>query len=178
MHYGIEWGERQRVFPQDFPSFLWEYSLSFPRSNTIMHCNNFNSNIVYCTFITSFHVEIRVNNILKNMRNWWNSNPWSLLFRVFFVQLPHTRLYTPYIRTFTILRKHGFGWKRNLRTKHQFESKLSFSKIRLGSCFTTHKIPKSVFYSGIKYKCWIGVFDCMVSQTKNKLLVIYIYVTF
>ena len=30
MHYGIVWGERQRVFPQDFPLILWEYSLSFP----------------------------------------------------------------------------------------------------------------------------------------------------
>ena len=30
MHYGIVWGERQRVFPQDFPLILWEYSLSSP----------------------------------------------------------------------------------------------------------------------------------------------------
>ena len=31
MHYSIGWGGgRQRVFPQDFPSILWEYSLSFP----------------------------------------------------------------------------------------------------------------------------------------------------
>ena len=50
MHYGIGWGERQRVFPQDFPSFLWEYSLSFLPSNTIMHCD-FNSDIVYCRWL-------------------------------------------------------------------------------------------------------------------------------
>ena len=36
MHYGIVWGERQRIFPQDFPLILWEYSLSFPPYNTIM----------------------------------------------------------------------------------------------------------------------------------------------
>ena len=29
MHYGIGWGKRQRVFLQDFPSILWEYSLSW-----------------------------------------------------------------------------------------------------------------------------------------------------
>ena len=59
MHYGIGWGERQRVFPQDWWEILWEYSLSFPPSNTIMHCDNFNSDIVYwCTFsyvIKLFH---------------------------------------------------------------------------------------------------------------------------
>ena len=47
MHYGIVWGERQRVFPQDFPLILWEYSLSFPPYNTIMHCDNFSIDIVY-----------------------------------------------------------------------------------------------------------------------------------
>ena len=49
MHYGIVWGERQRVFPQDFPLILWEYSLSFPPYNTIMHCDNFSIDIVYCS---------------------------------------------------------------------------------------------------------------------------------
>ena len=29
MRYGIVWGKRQRVFPQDFPLILWEYSV-FP----------------------------------------------------------------------------------------------------------------------------------------------------
>ena len=33
MHYGIVWGERQRVIPQDFPLILWEYSLSFSPYN-------------------------------------------------------------------------------------------------------------------------------------------------
>ena len=47
MHYGIVWGERQRVFPQDFPLILWEYFLSFPPYNTIMHCDNFSIDIVY-----------------------------------------------------------------------------------------------------------------------------------
>ena len=47
MHYGIVWGERQRVFRQDFPLILWEYSLSFPPYNTIMHCDNLSIDIVY-----------------------------------------------------------------------------------------------------------------------------------
>ena len=44
MHCGIVWGEKQRVVPQNFPSILWEYSL-FPPYNTIMHCDNFNSDM-------------------------------------------------------------------------------------------------------------------------------------
>ena len=47
MHYGIVRGERQRVFSQDFPLILWEYSLSFPPYNTIRHCDNFSIDIVY-----------------------------------------------------------------------------------------------------------------------------------
>ena len=39
--YWMGGGGRQRVFPQDFPSILWEYPLS------ILPCNNFNSDIVY-----------------------------------------------------------------------------------------------------------------------------------
>ena len=51
MHYDIVWGERQRVFPQDFPLILWEYSLSFPPYNIIMHCDNFSIDIVYFLFV-------------------------------------------------------------------------------------------------------------------------------
>ena len=67
MHYGIVWGERQRVIPQDFPLILWEYSLSFSPYNTIMHCDNFSIDIVYYRLIFKHGIKkVQYKKLYKN----------------------------------------------------------------------------------------------------------------
>ena len=67
MHYGIVWGERQRVFPQDFPLILYRLLGFF---------NDFPISSVYLTsvsFVISYSYTVRVHrieNVIYNDLYW------------------------------------------------------------------------------------------------------------